>query len=76
MVSTQRLLKRRDQHDILGLGANMPIATGNRSDSLHALPDGRIAGPRVPYRMGFFAKQIDGRRACPEQPTPRARARL
>lgn len=50
-----------DQHDILGLGANTPIATGNQSDSLHALVDGRIIELRVPYPMGFFAKQIDGR---------------
>jgi len=50
-----------DQHDILGLGANVPIATGNQSDSLHALVDGRIVELRVPYPMGFFAKQIDGR---------------
>jgi hypothetical protein len=50
-----------DQHDILGLGANTPIATGNQSDSLHALVDGRIVELRVPYPMGFFAKQIDGR---------------
>jgi hypothetical protein len=50
-----------DQHDILGLGANTPIATGNQSDSLHALVGGRIIELRVPYPMGFFAKQIDGR---------------
>ncbi|MBU6464395.1 MAG: carboxypeptidase regulatory-like domain-containing protein [Bradyrhizobium sp.] len=50
-----------DQHDILGLGANTPIATGNQSDSLHALVGGRIVELRVPYPMGFFAKQIDGR---------------
>ena len=50
-----------DQHDILGLGANTPIATGNQSDSLHALADGRFVELRVPYPMGFFAKQIDGR---------------
>ena len=31
-----------DQHDILGLGANVPIATGNQSDSLHALVGGQI----------------------------------
>jgi hypothetical protein len=29
-----------DQHNILGLGANVPIATGNQSDSLHALVGG------------------------------------
>jgi hypothetical protein len=50
-----------DQHDILGLGANTPIATGNQSDSLHALVNGRFVELRVPYPMGFFAKQIDGR---------------
>jgi hypothetical protein len=50
-----------DQHDILGLGANVPIATGNQSDSLHALVGGQIVELRVPYPMGFFAKGIDGR---------------
>jgi hypothetical protein len=50
-----------DQHDILGLGADTPIATGNQSDSLHALVGGRVIELRVPYPMGFFAKGIDGR---------------
>ncbi len=50
-----------DQHNILGLGANVPIATGNQSDSLHALVGGEIVELRVPYPMGFFAKGIDGR---------------
>ncbi|HLH94909.1 MAG TPA: carboxypeptidase regulatory-like domain-containing protein [Xanthobacteraceae bacterium] len=50
-----------DQHDTLGLGANTPIATGNQSDSLHALVGGRVIELRVPYPMGFFAKSIDGR---------------
>jgi streptogramin lyase len=50
-----------DQHDVLGLGADTPMATGNQSDSLHALVNGRIVELRVPYPMGFFAKQIDGR---------------
>lgn len=50
-----------DQHDTLGLGPDTPIATGNQSDSLHALVNGRIVELRVPYPMGFFAKQIDGR---------------
>jgi hypothetical protein len=50
-----------DQHNILGLGANVPIATGNQSDSLHALVGGRMIELRVPYPMGFFAKGIDGR---------------
>jgi hypothetical protein len=50
-----------DWHNILGLGANVPIATGNQSDSLHALVGGRVIELRVPYPMGFFAKGIDGR---------------
>ena len=50
-----------DQHDILGLGANVPIETGNQSDSLHALVGGRIIEMRVPYPMGFFAKGLEGR---------------
>ena len=50
-----------DQHDILGLGANTPIGTGNFSDSLHALIEGKVVQLRVPYPMGFFAKGVDGR---------------
>jgi hypothetical protein len=50
-----------DQHDVLGLGANTPLATGNQSDSPHALVDGNVIELRLPYPMGFFAKQIDGR---------------
>ncbi|MBV8186063.1 MAG: carboxypeptidase regulatory-like domain-containing protein [Alphaproteobacteria bacterium] len=50
-----------DQHNILGLGANVPIATGNQSDSLHALAGGQIVELRVPYPMGFFAKGLEGR---------------
>jgi hypothetical protein len=50
-----------DQFDILGLGANVPIATGNASDSLHVLVDGKFVELRVPYPMGFFAKGLDGR---------------
>jgi hypothetical protein len=50
-----------DQHDILGLGADTPIGTGNFSDSLHALAYGKVVQLRVPYPMGFFAKGVDGR---------------
>jgi hypothetical protein len=50
-----------DQHDILGLGANVPFETGNQSDSLHALVDGHFVELRVPYPMGFFAKGLEGR---------------
>ena len=50
-----------DQHDVLGLGKDVPIATGNDSDSLHAFVDGKFVELRVPYPMGFFAKGVDGR---------------
>jgi hypothetical protein len=37
-------------------------AVGNQSDSLHALVNSsRVIELRVPYPIGFFAKQIDGR---------------
>jgi hypothetical protein len=52
-----------DQFDTFGLGKNIPIATGNSSDSLLALiPNtGKFVTLRVPYPMGFFAKSLDGR---------------
>jgi hypothetical protein len=50
-----------DQFDTLGLGKNVPIATGNSSDSLLALVNGKWVVMRVPYPLGFFAKGMDGR---------------
>ena len=50
-----------DQFDTLGLGKNTPIATGNSSDSLIALVNGKFVILRVPYPLGFFAKGMDGR---------------
>jgi hypothetical protein len=50
-----------DQHNILGLGANVPFETGNQSDALRALVGGQIIELRVPYPMGFFAKGLEGR---------------
>jgi len=50
-----------DQFDTAGLGKNVPIATGNESDSLVALVDGKFLTMRVPYPLGFFAKGLDGR---------------
>ena len=50
-----------DQYDTLGLGKNVPIATGNESDSLAALVDGKFVVMRVPYPMSYFAKGLDGR---------------
>jgi hypothetical protein len=50
-----------DWHNSLGLGANVPIATGNLSDAYFALVDGKFVTIRVPYPMGFFAKWAEGR---------------
>ncbi len=50
-----------DQFDTLGLGKNTPIVTGNDSDSLIALVNGKFIILRVPYPLGFFAKGMDGR---------------
>ena len=50
-----------DKHDTLGLGANVPIATGNLFDGLHALVDGKFVTLRIPYPLGFYAKGLDGR---------------
>ena len=50
-----------DQFDTLGLGKNVPIVTGNGSDSLMALVNGKFVVLRVPYPLGFFAKGMDGR---------------
>jgi hypothetical protein len=50
-----------DQHDLLGLGKDIPLATGNQSESLLALVNGKFLTFRVPYPMGFYAKGMDGR---------------
>ena len=50
-----------DRFDMLGVGKDVPLATGNLSEGLLALVDGKIVTLRVPYPMGFFAKGIDGR---------------
>ena len=52
-----------DQFDTFGMGRNMPVLTGNGSDSLLVLsPDtGKYTILRVPYPLGFFAKGLDGR---------------
>ncbi|MEX0960330.1 MAG: carboxypeptidase-like regulatory domain-containing protein [Burkholderiales bacterium] len=50
-----------DWFNTLGLGENVPIATGNTSDAYHALVDGAFVTLRVPYPMGFFPKWAEGR---------------
>jgi hypothetical protein len=50
-----------DRFDMLGVGKDTPLATGNESEALLALVDGKFMTFRVPYPMGFYAKGIDGR---------------
>ncbi|HXY99102.1 MAG TPA: carboxypeptidase-like regulatory domain-containing protein [Stellaceae bacterium] len=50
-----------DRYNTLGLGPNVPIATTNGGESLLALVGGKLVELRVPYPMGFFSKNVDGR---------------
>jgi predicted small secreted protein len=50
-----------DQFNTLGLGANVPIETGNASEGLLAFKDGGWIVLRVPYPTGFYTKWMDGR---------------
>jgi hypothetical protein len=50
-----------DWHDTLGLGENVPIDTGNGSEGLLVLKDGKWVVLRVPYPLGFYTKWMDGR---------------
>ena len=50
-----------DQHNTLGLGEDVPIATGNLFDGVHALVDDAFVTLRIPYPMGFYTKGFEGR---------------
>jgi hypothetical protein len=50
-----------DRFDMLGLGRDIPLATGNGSEALLAIVDGKFLTFRVPYPLGFYAKGMDGR---------------
>jgi hypothetical protein len=50
-----------DWHNASGLGENTPIDTGNASEGLLALKDGKWVVLRVPYPTGFYTKWMDGR---------------
>jgi hypothetical protein len=54
-----------DQFDTLGLGKNVPIATGNLTGALLALVDGKFVTLTVPYPLGFFTKWVEGRIDAP-----------
>ena len=51
-----------DQHNIFGMGEDVPMSTANLGDGLVALgKDGKMVSLRVPYPLGFYAKGFDGR---------------
>jgi len=50
-----------DRFDMLGVGKDVPMATGNLSEGLLVLVDGKFLTLRVPYPMGYYAKGLDGR---------------
>src|SRR5947207_6980705 len=50
-----------DRFNTLGLGPNVPIASTNGGESLLAVVNGKLVDLRVPYPLGFFTKNVDGR---------------
>lgn len=50
-----------DRFNTLGLGRDVPIAMANGSESMLALVNGKFIDLHVPYPMGFFTKNADGR---------------
>jgi hypothetical protein len=50
-----------DRYNTLGLGPNVPIASTNGGEALLALVNGEFVSLHVPYPMGFFTKNVDGR---------------
>ncbi len=50
-----------DQHNTLGLGADVPIVTGNLADGVHAFVNGEFITLRVAYPLGFYTKGFEGR---------------
>jgi hypothetical protein len=50
-----------DRFDMLGVGKDVPLATGNLSEGLLVLLNGKFLTLRVPYPMGYYAKGLDGR---------------
>jgi hypothetical protein len=50
-----------DQFNTGGLGFNVPYATANENEAVVALVNGKWVTLRIPYPMGFYAKNVDGR---------------
>ncbi|HEX5000583.1 MAG TPA: carboxypeptidase-like regulatory domain-containing protein [Terriglobia bacterium] len=59
-----------DQYDVLGFGANTPMATGSNSDSILVLDpkSGKWTTLRVPYALGFYSRGMDARLDNPNAP--------
>jgi hypothetical protein len=50
-----------DWFNTFGLGRNVPIVMGNLNSAIFALVNGSFINFTVPYPMGFFPKNVDGR---------------
>jgi len=50
-----------DRENTLGLGKDVPIASTNGGESLTAIVGGKFVTLRIPYPLGFFSKNVDGR---------------
>lgn len=50
-----------DRFDTLGLGKDVPIAMTNGGESMLALVGEEFVNIRVPYPLGFYSKNADGR---------------
>jgi hypothetical protein len=50
-----------DRFNTFGLGKDVPIAMGNQNSAILALVNGKFITITVPYPMGFFPKNVDGR---------------
>lgn len=50
-----------DRYNTFGLGVNVPIASANGGEALIAVVDGKLINLRMPYPLGFFTKNVDGR---------------
>jgi len=50
-----------DWFNTFGLGKNVPIVMGNLNSSIFGLVNGKLVEFTIPYPMGFFPKNVDGR---------------
>lgn len=50
-----------DRYNTFGLGANVPIASANGGEALVAVVNEKLVNLRMPYPLGFFTKNVDGR---------------